>query len=300
MNERPRSSKEFQRLLQRHADEIGQLPQRVMHLVRVAAVCALLDDVRHDDGGHLFIVKGGTAMQLRLGISARATTDLDVAFRGHFDDWLERFDAATADTTWSGFAVSRKSEPTPIDIPGLGYTPWRVPLQVRYEGREFGTIAFEVAIDETSARHHELVEPAGIALASFSIDPPGLVPCLDIPYQIAQKLHACTEPRAGGNDRVRDVIDIWLLEALLEPQQLADVKAAALQTFAAPPAPHLAAGSRSLDLVANATTHASATHTPMPRATSTQPWTTSPTSSPASTRRTEYGRARQLIDGSSN
>ena len=50
----------------------------------------------------------------------------------------------------------------------------------------------------------------------------------------------------------------------------------------------------------DATTHASATHTPMPRATSTQPWTTSPTSSPASTRRTEYGRARQLIDGSSN
>lgn len=25
----------------------------------------MLDDVRHGDGGHLFIVKGGTAMQLR-------------------------------------------------------------------------------------------------------------------------------------------------------------------------------------------------------------------------------------------
>lgn len=32
MAERPRGSKEFQRLLQRHAGEIGQLPQRVMHL----------------------------------------------------------------------------------------------------------------------------------------------------------------------------------------------------------------------------------------------------------------------------
>jgi hypothetical protein len=29
---------EFQRLLQRHAAEIGQLPQRVMRLVRVAVV----------------------------------------------------------------------------------------------------------------------------------------------------------------------------------------------------------------------------------------------------------------------
>jgi len=76
-------------------------------------------------------------MQLRLGIEARATTDLDVAFRGRFDDWLARFDTATA----------------------------------------------------------------------------------------------CTEPRPGGNDRVRDVIDIWLLEALLEPGRLAEVRAAATETF---------------------------------------------------------------------
>lgn len=63
-----------------------------MHLVRVGVVCAMLDDIRHDDGGHLFIVKGGTAMQLRLGNQAQATTDLDVAFRGRFDDWLTIFD----------------------------------------------------------------------------------------------------------------------------------------------------------------------------------------------------------------
>lgn len=84
-----------------------------------------------------------TAMQVQLGISACATTDLDVAFRGHVDDWLERFDATTADTTRSGFTVTRRSELTTIDIPGLGCTPWRVPLQVRYDGRAFGTIAFE-------------------------------------------------------------------------------------------------------------------------------------------------------------
>lgn len=232
MTQRPRSSKEFQRLLQRRAAEINQLPQRVMHLVRVGVVCAMLDQVRHDDGGHLFIVKGGTAMQLRLGVGARATTDLDVAYRGHFDDWLERFDDATRDTEWNGFSLARKSEPTPIEIPGMGYTPWRVPLQVRYEGREFGSIAFEVTIDETSADHHELVEPDDIQLAVFSIEPPHVVPCLDIPYQMAQKLHACTEPRPDGNDRVRDVIDIWLLEALLDPPDLADVKSAAVETFA--------------------------------------------------------------------
>lgn len=44
MSDRPRGSKEFQRLLQRHAAEIGKLPQRVMHLVRVGVVCARLSD----------------------------------------------------------------------------------------------------------------------------------------------------------------------------------------------------------------------------------------------------------------
>lgn len=37
---------------------------------------------------------------------------------------------------------------------------------------------------------------------AFAIDPPKLVPCLDVPNQIAQKLHACTEPLPDGNERV--------------------------------------------------------------------------------------------------
>jgi hypothetical protein len=231
MAERPRGSKEFQRLLQRHAAEMGQLPQRVMHLVRVGVVCAMLDDVRHDDGGHLFIVKGGTAMQLRLGIQARATTDLDVVFAGRVEDWLDRFDAATADREWNGFTVTRKAEPTQIEVPGLGYRPWRVPLQIRYEGREFGSIALEVAVDDAAAGQHDLIAPDGIELAAFAIDPPELVPCLDLPSQIAQKLHACTEPLPGGNERVRDIIDIWLLEALLDPEEMTSVKQACVSTF---------------------------------------------------------------------
>jgi hypothetical protein len=114
---------------------------------------------------------------------------------------------------------------------GLGYRPWRVPLQVRYEGREFGSIAIEVAVDDAAGEHHDLIAPDGIELAAFAIDPPELVPCLDVPNQIAQKLHACTEPLPDGNDRVRDIIDIWLLEALLDPEQVSILKAACLSTF---------------------------------------------------------------------
>ena len=232
MTARPRGSKEFQRLLQRRAAEIGQLPQRVMHLVRVGVVCAMLDGVRHeDDGGHLFIVKGGTAMQLRLGIQARATTDLDVVFRGRVNEWLDRFDSAWADNSWNGFTIARKAEPVQIDVAAVGYRPWRVPLQIRYEGRDFGSLAFEAAIDETSAGHHELIKPKGIELSAFDCEPPRYVPCLDIPYQIAQKIHACTELIPEGNDRVRDLVDIWLLEQRLDTNNLTEVRAATIETF---------------------------------------------------------------------
>lgn len=202
-----------------------------MHLVRVGVVCAMLDEVRHPDGGHLFIVKGGTAMQLRLGIRARATTDLDVVFAGRVEEWLTLFDAATIERSWNGFTVTRKAPPTQIEVNTAGYRPWRVPLQLRYEGREFGSVSLEVAIDDTAGGHQDLIEPDGIALAAFEIDPPRLAPCLDVPNEIAQKLHACTEPLPNGNDRVRDIVDIWLLEALLEPDGVSYVRTACVDTF---------------------------------------------------------------------
>lgn len=89
----------------------------------------------------------------------------------------------------------------------------------------------EVAIDDAASGHQDLIEPDGIALAAFEIAPPRLVPCLDVPNQIAQKLHACTEPLPDGNDRVRDIVDIWLLEALIELGTLSAVRAACLDTF---------------------------------------------------------------------
>lgn len=110
MNDRPRGAKEFQRLLQRHAADIDQLPQRVMHLVRIGVVCAFLDDTRHDDGAHLFIVKGGTAMQLRFGITARATTDLDVVFRGRVDQWI---DSTRRSSTTPGTGSASTARTTP-------------------------------------------------------------------------------------------------------------------------------------------------------------------------------------------
>lgn len=49
------------------------------------------------------------------------------------------------------------------------------------------------------------------------------VPCMTLPWQIAQKIHACTDPveKPRSNDRAHDLVDLQLLEALMvdEPQR---------------------------------------------------------------------------------
>jgi hypothetical protein len=71
-----------------------------------------------------------------------------------------------------------------------------------------------------------------------TLDPVGLpnppdVPCLSVRYQIAQKLHACTDPLDGQrpNDRAHDLADLILLEELLDDNELGDVRAACIDVF---------------------------------------------------------------------
>jgi hypothetical protein len=48
----------------------------------------VLDRVRDEDGEPLFTLEGGAAMELRLGITARASKDDDAAFRDRADAML--------------------------------------------------------------------------------------------------------------------------------------------------------------------------------------------------------------------
>lgn len=172
-------------------------------------------------------------MQMRLGLTARATTDLDFLFRGGASQWLDQFDEALLAGDWNGFEVRRKNLPTEIEVPGVLYKPWRVNVQLAYKGKSFSTVQVEIAMDSLSGvNRDDIVE--GVDLGWFGIDAPP-IPCLSIAYQMAQKLHACTDPYDGEgqqeNDRVRDLVDLWLLESLLDENGLADVRAAVIDTF---------------------------------------------------------------------
>jgi hypothetical protein len=57
---------------------------------------------------------------------------------------------------------------------------------------------------------------------------------VSVRYQMAQKIHACTEVFTAGreNDRFRDLIDLRLLRELLAEDELPAVRAACVEIFA--------------------------------------------------------------------
>lgn len=69
-----------------------------------------------------------------------------------------------------------------------------------------------------------------LTVSEFGLTGPVEVTCLSLRYQIAQKIHACTERFEGReNERVHDLIDLLLLEELIEDD--ARVKEACVEVF---------------------------------------------------------------------
>lgn len=96
------------------------------------------------------------------------------------------------------------------------------------------SVPFELSRAEGRSLHApDRVQPA-ISLAPARLPDPEPVPLLPLPYQIAQKLHACTEPETEDrrNGRAHDVHDLLLIEELAEEVlDLAAVREACVEIF---------------------------------------------------------------------
>lgn len=98
----------------------------------------------------------------------------------------------------------------------------------------FHTLDFELG--QAEARAFDLLEQVPNAidldLDRVRLGPAGEVTVLNVHYQIAQKIHACTEiPAEGDNPRVHDLYDILLLADLAERDGLAVTRIACEDTF---------------------------------------------------------------------
>ncbi|MBI4940273.1 MAG: nucleotidyl transferase AbiEii/AbiGii toxin family protein [Actinobacteria bacterium] len=160
-------------------------------------------------------VKGGTAMKLRMGVDgSRFSTDLDVARRDGLEEFLAAFDRALR-SGWGRFTGEirpSRSVSRPTGVPA-DYIMTTRDIKVAYNGRDLLTIVLEIGHDELD---DTLDPPTALAadipplFNALGLPVPQPVPVVAHDHQIAQKIHALSQP---GSGRAHDLVDLQLLEA---------------------------------------------------------------------------------------
>lgn len=207
----------------------GRLQQHVAVLV-VAQLAARLTDAA---GAPLLLVKGGSSLELRRGIGdSRTSKDLDAVARHDVAEVHELL-ADAGEAGWQGFTAIFTT-PEEIDVPGLPVKPRRFVAKLSYCRQPFASVPIEVSMVEAgNADSFDAISSDALALVGVPVAV--TVPCMTVPWQIAQKLHACTAPLPAPktNDRAHDFIDLQLLEVLLAEADLPQTRLAGLAVFEA-------------------------------------------------------------------
>lgn len=167
-----------------------------------------------------WVLKGGFALEVRLGLQARATKDLDLAMLDDLDgaEVQDRLlDALDVDAD-DGLTF-QVSAPKAISSDEAGNPGWKFTVTSFLGGKVFTPLRLDVV-----ARSAEI---AG-AVGTLEVHPPILperlssttMPAVDVAQHAAEKFHAMARTYAGDrpSSRVKDLVDVVLLaEAGLLP-----------------------------------------------------------------------------------
>ncbi|MBA3866177.1 MAG: nucleotidyl transferase AbiEii/AbiGii toxin family protein [Solirubrobacterales bacterium] len=216
----PERKAHLERLVDHYARLTGLAPVRVRGWISVMVLLGALDRSRESDP--LFLLKGGVAIELRVGGGARATKDVDLVFFGDPERLGEILDEDLGEP-YSVFSFERKEVETRVE--GLFR---QVDVKLLFRGRGWATLKLEVAQPDSRTTDGEEVD--AIPIDEFGIEGPRMVRCLSLRYQIAQKLHAVTQGfEEGENERFRDLIDLIICRDLVA--NLGEVREACIDTF---------------------------------------------------------------------
>lgn len=197
-----------QRLLNRAeatGTDINRLRRRAV-FERILARLAEAPDER-------WILKGGFALEVRLGDRARSTRDLDVALSdsaatgsGVRDALIDALSIALDDRF--DFAVS---EPTNIAPDQAGRPGWRFTVTANLAGKEFQKVRVDVVArpEEIGARTERV---RVITLLDFAEVENVTIETIDRRQHFAEKLHALTRDYGDRpSSRVKDLADLLIL-----------------------------------------------------------------------------------------
>jgi Nucleotidyl transferase AbiEii toxin, Type IV TA system len=210
----------------------GRLGWLVASSVAIACVQRAIDA----DGRQLFLLKGGTLLQHRLHATARTTKDVDGLVRGDLDAFLLALEGALAEP-W-GPLMLRRGEVEVEVVPTKIIKPRRFDIIIEFRGVTWRRIQFEVSPDESGiGQDFDAIEPP--PLSGFGLPNPDTLAGIAMRFQIAQKIHAVSDPHKPPdaiNDRARDVVDLLMLRDLAAETgspTLAEIRAADAALFQA-------------------------------------------------------------------
>lgn len=146
-----------------------------------------------------WLLKGGVALQLRLGSLARTTRDMDVLLaRPSNAVYAALTHAARLELAdWFEFTVAAARG----HLPGIGEGGLRFPVTALLDGRVFERFHVDVGSGDP------VVEPADILmmppLLAFAGIAPATVSCYPLSQHIAEKVHAYVRPHVTGPQHSR-------------------------------------------------------------------------------------------------
>lgn len=190
------------RLQSEQADGVGisRLRKRVVFERLLARLQAVAPDT--------WYLKGGFALELRLGGKARTTKDVDIDWTLEEEEATELLLDAAAYEMDDRFDFEVRRGEAGDDIAG-GDQRWTV--LVSLAGREFERVAIDVGFAKPP-----VVEPDTIAsshLLEFAGIEPVAVPALAVEQHLAEKLHAYSRLYGAGlpSSRVKDLVDMVVI-----------------------------------------------------------------------------------------
>ena len=203
----------------------------VLRLRRAVAFERLLVRLACADEPH-WVLKGGTALEVRYDRLARATRDVDLAFSGTepaVDAADDLIDALASDPHGDLFTFE-VTDRRVLSVIGLRGAVVRLAVAARLDGRVFERFVVDLVSSEGRSVPAETI-PIGHELA-FADLPTVDLRVLDLRVHFAEKLDAFTQVFADReNTRVKDLVDLVLLieRGLPADAQLVDAVA---QSFA--------------------------------------------------------------------
>lgn len=144
----PFSARVLNTWVEQAQSQLGTTGPRLGWLVAATVVAVVLQRVTSDTGP-MFLLKGGTMLQYRLGDATRNTRDVDGMVRGDFHEFFTRLDQVLAQP-WEPFTFSR-SEIEAIEVPGRLVKPCRFNIILAIKGVTWRKIQVEISAEEGNA-----------------------------------------------------------------------------------------------------------------------------------------------------